>query len=79
MRRFFCSRSFREALPGDPVRDKIAEVNKIISKLDDQRHVFYMDIGAKFLDESGILPSRCVSSPIICIPRPKATTFGARP
>jgi lysophospholipase L1-like esterase len=44
---------FPRALPGDPVRDKIAEVNKIISKLDDQRHVFYMDIGAKFLDEKG--------------------------
>jgi len=45
---------FPRSLPGDPVRDKIAEVNKIISKLDDQRHVFYMDIGAKFLDEKGV-------------------------
>ena len=44
---------FPRSLPGDPVRDKIADVNRIISKLDDQRHVFYMDIGAKFLDESG--------------------------
>jgi lysophospholipase L1-like esterase len=44
---------FPRGLPGDPVRDKIAEINKIISKLDDQRHVFYMDIGAKFLDERG--------------------------
>jgi lysophospholipase L1-like esterase len=44
---------FPRGLPGDTVRDKIAEVNKIISKLDDQRHVFYMDIGAKFLDEKG--------------------------
>jgi lysophospholipase L1-like esterase len=44
---------FPRGLPGDPVRDKIAEVNKIISKLDDQRHVFFMDIGAKFLDEKG--------------------------
>ena len=40
-------------MPGDPVRDKIAEVNAIIARLDDQRHVFYMDIGAKFLDEKG--------------------------
>lgn len=45
---------FPRGLPGDPVRDKIAEVNKIISKLDDQRHVFYMDIGPKFLDEKGV-------------------------
>ena len=45
---------FPRGLPGDPVRDKIADVNKIISKLDDQRHVFYMDIGSKFLDEKGV-------------------------
>jgi lysophospholipase L1-like esterase len=45
---------FPRSTPGDPVRDKLAEVNKIISKLDDQRHVFYMDIGPKFLDEKGV-------------------------
>jgi len=44
---------FPRSTPGDPVRDKIAEVNRIITKLDDQRHVFYMDIGAGFLDERG--------------------------
>jgi lysophospholipase L1-like esterase len=44
---------FPRSIPGDPVRDKISEVNKIISKLDDQRHVFYMDIGPRFLDEKG--------------------------
>jgi lysophospholipase L1-like esterase len=44
---------FPRSTPGDPVRDKIAEVNRIISKLDDQRHVFYLDIGSKFLDEKG--------------------------
>ena len=44
---------FPRGVPGDSVRDKIAEVNRIISKLDDQRHVFYLDIGAKFLDEKG--------------------------
>jgi lysophospholipase L1-like esterase len=44
---------FPRSTPGEPVREKIAEVNNIISKLDDQRHVFYMDIGAKFLDEKG--------------------------
>jgi lysophospholipase L1-like esterase len=45
---------FPRSTPGDPVRDKIAQVNSIISKLDDQRHVFYLDIGAKFLDEKGV-------------------------
>jgi lysophospholipase L1-like esterase len=44
---------FPRATPGDPIRDKIAEANRIISKLDDQRHVFYLDIGSKFLDENG--------------------------
>ena len=45
---------FPRSLPGDPIRDKLAETNKIISRLDDQRHVFYLDIGAKFLDEKGV-------------------------
>jgi lysophospholipase L1-like esterase len=44
---------FPRAVPGDPIRDKIAEANRIISRLDDQRHVFYLDIGAKFLDDRG--------------------------
>jgi beta-glucosidase len=44
---------FPRGVPGDSVRDKIAEINRIIAKLDDQRHVFYLDIGAKFLDERG--------------------------
>jgi lysophospholipase L1-like esterase len=45
---------FPRSVPGDPVRDKLAEVNKIISKLDDQKNVFYMDIGPKFLDANGV-------------------------
>ena len=45
---------FPRSVPGDPVRDKIAEVNRIVARLDDQRHVFYMDIGAKFLDDKGV-------------------------
>ena len=44
---------FPRGLPGDSVRDKIAEINRIIAKLDDQHHVFYLDIGPKFLDEKG--------------------------
>ena len=46
---------FPRGVAGDPVRDKIAETNRIIAKLDDQRHVFYMDIGAGFLDDKGYL------------------------
>ena len=45
---------FPRSVPGDPVRDKIAEVNRIISRLDDKKNVFYMDIGAQFLDEKGV-------------------------
>lgn len=44
---------FPRGVPGDSVRDKIADINRIIAKLDDQRHVFYMDIGARFLDDRG--------------------------
>ena len=45
---------FPRAVPGDPVRDKIAEVNQIISRLDDKKNVFYMDIGQNFLDDKGV-------------------------
>jgi lysophospholipase L1-like esterase len=44
---------FPRGVPGDSVRDKIAEINRLIARLDDQRHVFYLDIGARFLDERG--------------------------
>jgi lysophospholipase L1-like esterase len=45
---------FPRAVPGNPVRDRIAEINQIIAKLDDQKHVFFMDIGPKFLDANGV-------------------------
>jgi lysophospholipase L1-like esterase len=45
---------FPRSTPGDPVRDKIAEANRIISRLDDNQHVFYMDIGPQFLDDKGV-------------------------
>ena len=45
---------FPRGLPGDPVRDKITEANRLIARLDDQRNVFYLDIGAKFLDDKGV-------------------------
>ena len=45
---------FPRGLPGDAVRDKIAQVNKLIARLDDQKHVFFLDIGAKFLDDRGV-------------------------
>jgi lysophospholipase L1-like esterase len=45
---------FPRGRPGDPVRDKIAEVNRIVSRLDDQTNVFYLDIGQQFLDDTGV-------------------------
>ena len=45
---------FPRGVPGDPVRDKIAEINRTIARLDDQKNVFFLDIGARFLDEKGV-------------------------
>ncbi|MEZ5320063.1 MAG: GDSL-type esterase/lipase family protein [Vicinamibacterales bacterium] len=45
---------FPRGRPGDAVRDEIAEINARIARLDDQEHVFYLDIGAKFLDADGV-------------------------
>jgi (4-O-methyl)-D-glucuronate---lignin esterase len=46
---------FPRSTPNDPVREKLAEANRIIARLDDQQHVFFLDIGPKFLDASGNL------------------------
>jgi lysophospholipase L1-like esterase len=43
----------RGTTPKDPNRIKTEEVNRIIARLDDQQHVFFMNINAKFLDEKG--------------------------
>ena len=45
---------FPRSIPGDPVRDRLAEVNRLIAGLDDQRTVFFMDIGPKFLGDNGV-------------------------
>jgi lysophospholipase L1-like esterase len=39
--------------PNDSNRKKCEEANKIIAKLDDQKHVFFTDINSKFLDDKG--------------------------
>ena len=44
---------FPRGRPGDPIRDKVTDANEIIRRLDDQKHVFYLDIGPKFLDDKG--------------------------
>jgi len=39
----------------NPARDKIAEINQIIAKLDGTHHVTFLDIGAKFLTPDGLI------------------------
>jgi lysophospholipase L1-like esterase len=46
---------FPRGLPTDPVRQSVAAVNQTIAKLDDGHQVFYLDIGAKFLDANGVI------------------------
>jgi lysophospholipase L1-like esterase len=43
--------------PDDPVRKMIADVNREIERLDDGKWVKYLDIGGKFLDAKGDLPT----------------------
>ena len=44
---------FPRNAPTSKARLMIAEINKTISALNDNKHVFYMDIGARFLDADG--------------------------
>ena len=41
--------------PNDPARQKNDEANKLIPKLADNKHVFFMDLNPQFLDENGVL------------------------
>ena len=43
----------RGAGPSDSNRRKCEEANKIIARLDDQKHVFFTDINSKFLNDKG--------------------------
>ncbi len=45
----------RDAQPGTPNRVKIKEINSSIAKLDDGKHVKYLDIGDKFLEPDGTM------------------------
>jgi lysophospholipase L1-like esterase len=52
---------FPRGRAGDPARATIAQINTIISKLNDGSRVQYLDIGAKFLDASGAIPPDVMS------------------
>ncbi len=45
----------RGASPADANRRKCEEANRLIAKLDDQRHVFFLNLNSKFMDEKGAL------------------------
>jgi lysophospholipase L1-like esterase len=46
---------FPRSTPDDPLRAQIAQVNSIISRLDDNQRVFYKDIGEIFLSADGTI------------------------
>ncbi len=48
---------FPRATKDSPLRLKVDEINKIISKMDDGKQTRYLDIGSKFLDENGEIPN----------------------
>jgi len=41
----------------NPLRGVVKEINQSIAKLNDDEHVFYLDIGEKFLDSDGQIPT----------------------
>jgi len=52
---------FPRSGPTSKVRVQIDEINKIIPALHDNQHVFYMDIGLKFLAPDGSIPQDIMS------------------
>ena len=69
---------FPRSVPGDPVRDKIAEVNRIISRLDDRStSSTWTSARSSSTRRASSCPTR--SGPTTCTRRRRATTSGARP
>jgi lysophospholipase L1-like esterase len=52
---------FPRGRANDPVRAQIAEINRSISKLHDDQRVQYLDIGSRFLDADGNIPTDVMS------------------
>ena len=44
---------FPRGAAGEPIRQRVADTNKIIAELHDGKYVHYLDIGDKFLDAQG--------------------------
>ena len=55
---------------GTAIREKLANINKIVAKLDDGgKTVKYLDIGEKFLDKDGNLPKEIMPDALHLSPR----------
>jgi beta-glucosidase len=52
---------FPRGAANDPLRTTIADINRIIARLDDGDRVHYLDIGEKFLDQEGNIPKDVMS------------------
>ncbi|HLX94994.1 MAG TPA: GDSL-type esterase/lipase family protein [Verrucomicrobiae bacterium] len=52
---------FPRSTPTSSVRAEITQINPMISRLDDGKHVFYRDIGSKFLAPDGTIPKDIMS------------------
>ena len=52
---------FPRGRPNDPVRGTIAEINRTIGRLEDNRTVFFLDIGRVFLDGGGVISTDIMS------------------
>ncbi|MDG1850540.1 MAG: GDSL-type esterase/lipase family protein [Gammaproteobacteria bacterium] len=52
---------FPRSTPDNPVREKLAQINTVIARLDDGERVFYRDIGAIFLDAKGEISTDIMS------------------
>ncbi|HEY4233265.1 MAG TPA: GDSL-type esterase/lipase family protein [Lacipirellulaceae bacterium] len=52
---------FPRSTPGSPVRAQLAEINQMISALNDNNHITYLDIGSKFLAEDRSIPKDVMS------------------
>ncbi|MDC1529602.1 GDSL-type esterase/lipase family protein, partial [Gammaproteobacteria bacterium] len=52
---------FPRSTPDNPVREKLAQINSVIARLDDSKQIFYRDIGDIFLDADGVISTDIMS------------------
>ncbi len=67
---------FPRAAATDQVRSRITRINQVIAGMNDLNHVFYMDIGPKFLARDGALSTEIMSD--LLHPTPKGYEIWAQ-